>query len=188
MVEINDRCLPTSGAKSGVSVGHHGQAASVTHLCVKLPQASEELPTVRMRSSQDSAARPRDEVLAACTPAAWVAHFGSDDPVGAALRPLAAVAERRLAERAPQGRADTGQPLRRRGARYGARSLGRRLALTGTLAVLMTAGALGGTAQAAVPGVVDEAVGTATATVQEAAPAQPTSPPPTQTEAPAEPT
>ena len=52
-----------------------------------------------MRSSQDSAARHRD-VLAACTPAAWEAHFGSDDPVVAGLRPLAAVSERRIAERA----------------------------------------------------------------------------------------
>ena len=67
-----------------------------------------------MRSSQDSAARHRD-VLAACTSAAWEAHFGSDDPVVAGLRPLAAVSERRIAERTPTARTDTGQPLRRRG-------------------------------------------------------------------------
>ena len=53
-----------------------------------------------MRSSQDSAARHRD-VLAACTPAAWEAHFGSDDPVVAGIRPLAPVSERRVAERTP---------------------------------------------------------------------------------------
>ena len=128
-----------------------------------------------MRSSQDSAARHRD-VLAACTPAAWEAHFGSDDPVVAGIRPLAPVSERRVAERTPTNRTDTGQPLRRRGARYGARSLGRRLALTGALAVLVTAGALGGTAQAALPGVAGDVAGTATAAVQQVAPAQPAAP------------
>ena len=136
-----------------------------------------------MRSSQDSAARQRD-VLAACTPAAWEAHFGSDDPVVAGLRPLAAVSERRIAERTHTARTDTGQPLRRRGARYGARSLGRRLALTGALAVLVTAGALGGTAQAALPGVAGDTVGAATAAVQQVAPAQPASPTPAQPAAP----
>ena len=123
-----------------------------------------------MRNPQDSAVRPR-AALAACTPAAWDASFHSDDPVVAALRPLAAVSERRIAPRTAQ-HTDTGQALRRRGARYGARSLGRRLALTGALAVLVTAGALGGTAQAALPGVAGDVAGTATAAVQQVAPAQ----------------
>src|SRR4051812_208656 len=173
---FQDCWLPTSGATSACAV-RLPRAGNFCHASLREadPNRSGARHRSRMRSSQDSAARHRD-VLAACTSAAWEAHFGSDDPVVAGLRPLAAVSERRIAQRTPTARTDTREPLRRRGARYGARSLGRRLALTGALAVLVTAGALGGTAQAALPGVPGDVAGTATAAVQQVAPAQPAAP------------
>ena len=140
----------------------------------------------RAGSGREASKARRRDPLAACTPAIWDALYGTEDPVTGAPR-LAAVSEGAIARAA-----DAGPPVRRRGARSVARSVGRGLAISGALAVLATAGALEGTAQAALPTGPGDQVGAAVSAVT--APAQtvvaeataaqpPTAPPPPQQDA-----
>ena len=110
--------------------------------------------------------RQHERVITACSPARWEMLAGADDPVAVALRPLAALAQTRRAGSAERRSRSEGQALRRHGARFGARSLRRRLALCGTLVALVAVGAPA-SAQAALPG--GDAVAQAAAPVAQAA-------------------